>query len=203
MSGDLFEILFILAFILFGLLGGRKRKKKPGAGEPQRPQPRPRPVPRPAPERSAARQQRSAPPETAQDALLRELEGLLTGRAPRPVEQEAEWMPVPSDRVPDPVEARSLESLEVEETVLWGEGLDRASEARDTARWTEGRNRAARTLETLEEAGEASHRRFHERYDFSTRTEPRTARGPTFDVRDVRRAVVWSEILGSPVSMRE
>jgi hypothetical protein len=199
MSGDLFEILFILAFILFGLLGGR-RKKKPGAGEAQRP--RPRPVPRPSPERSTARQ-RSAPPETAPDALLRELEGLLTGRAPRPVEQESEWAPVPSDRVPDPVEARSLESLEVDETALWGEGLERASEARDTARWTEGKNRAARTLETLEEAGEASHRRFHERYDFSTRTEPRPARGSTLDVRDVRRAVVWSEILGPPVSMRE
>lgn len=199
MSGDLFEILFVIAFILFGILGGRK--KKPGAGEPQRPRPRPRPVPRPSPERATARQ-RSAPPETAPDALLRELEGLLTGRAPRPVEQEVEWAPVPSDQVPDPVEARSLESLEVEETALWGAGLERASEARDTARWTEGRNRAARTLETLEEAGEASHRRFHERYDFSTRPEPRTAGGSVFDVRDVRRAVVWSEILGPPVSQR-
>jgi hypothetical protein len=197
-GGDFFELLFVIAFILFGILGGRK--KKPGAGQPQVPRPRP------APDRSPAGRHPQPPPragsEPSQDALLRELEGLLTGRRPLPVEQdEPRWSPASSDRVPDPEEARSLESLEVEETAVWEEGLERASEVRDTARWTEGRDRPAASLETLEEAGEASHERYHERYDFTVQAE-RAARGPTFDVRDVRRAVIWSEILGPPVSER-
>jgi len=205
-GGDFFELLFVIAFILFGILGGKK--KKPGAGQPQVPRPRtrPRPAPRPTPDRSPAGRYPQPTPrassETAQDVLLRELEGLLTGRGPVPVEQdEPRWSPTSSDRVPDPEEARSLESLEVEETAVWEEGLERASEVRDTPRWTEGRDRPAASLETLEEAGAASHDRFHERYDFTVQAK-RAARGPTFDVVDMRRAVIWTEILGPPVSER-
>ena len=206
-GGDFFELLFVIAFILFGILGGRK--KKPGAGQPQIPRPRtrPRPVPRPAPDRSPGSRypqpQPRASSETAQDALLRELEGLLTGRSPVPVEEaEPRWSPTPSDRVPDPAEARSLEPLEVEEAAGWDEGMERASETPEAARWSEGLERPATTLETLDEAGDASHARFHERYDYSVRTKQRATRGPTFDVREVRRAVIWSEILGPPVSER-
>jgi len=203
MSGDLFELLFVVAFILFGILGGRK--KKPGAGQRQLPQPRPRPrpAPRPVPERSPlARRSPPAAPPTAQDALLRELEGLLTGQRPAPVEAEPEWVSTSSDRVPDPEEARSLESLEAETSAVWEEGLERASETSGTPRWAEGRDREAGTLETLEEAGEGSHKRFHERYAIAARAESRSPRSPTFDMNEVRRAIVWSEILGPPVSVR-
>jgi len=201
MSGDLFELLFVLAFILFGILGGRK--KKPGAGQRQLPRPRPRPVSRPAPERSpVARRPAPATSQAPKDVLLRELEGLLTGQRPVPVEAEPAWAPASSDRVPDPEEARSLESLEDEGSAAWEEGLERTSEIREAARWTEGRAQEAGTLETLEESGEGSHQRFHERYAVAARPESRSSRGPTFDVRDVRRAVVWSEILGPPVSLR-
>jgi hypothetical protein len=205
MSGDLFEILFVLAFILLGLLGGRK--KKPGAGQPQvpRPMPRPRPGSPPTARRAptVSRPARPpAPPETTQDVLLRELEGLLTGRRPGPVEQAPTGAPAPVHRVPDPDEARSLETLEVEETAAWEAGIERASEARETARWTEGRDRAPVTLETLEEAGESSHARFHERYAATAAAQPAVVEAPEDGLRHVRRAVVWAEILGPPVSLR-
>ena len=202
MSGDLFELLFVLAFILFGILGGRKKK---GAGQRQLPQPRPRPRPasRPAPERSSlARRPPPATSQTPKDALLRELEGFLTGQRPVPARVEPAWVPASSDRIPDPEEARSLESLEDEGSAAWEEGLERSSEVGGTPLWAEGRDQEAGTLETLEEAGEGSHQRFHERYAIAARVESRTPRGPTFDVQDVRRAIVWSEILGPPVSLR-
>jgi hypothetical protein len=204
MSGDLFELLFVIAFILFGILGGRK-KKRPGAGQQQLPRPRPRlrPAPRPAPERfPGARRPPPATPQTPKDALLRELEGLLTGQRPAPVEVEPAWVPASSDRVPDPDEARSLESLEDEGSAAWEEGLEQASDIRDTPGWAKGRDREAGTLETLEEAGETSHQRFHERYAIAPRAESRAPRGPIFDIKDIRRAIVWSEILGPPVSLR-
>lgn len=212
MGGDLFEILFVIAFILFGILGGRK--KKPGAGQ-TRP-PRPRPHPRPVPQRGASRSASSAgarePPQRTQDALLRELEGILTGRRPAPQ---------PFDQVPDPDEARSLETLDVSETdswdagleqaaqvgdtALWHEGRDRATGAvaADTPLWHEGRDRAAGSLETLEGAGEASHSRYHQRYGPTAVSGlQRKARGASFDLRDMRRAVILAEILGPPVSER-
>jgi hypothetical protein len=204
MSGDLFELLFVIAFILIGILGGRRKKPEAQQQLPL-PRSRPRPAPRPVPGRGSvghlAQRPRPASPQTAQDALLQELEGLLTGRRPIPVEDQPRKVPTSSE-VPEPEEARSLESLAVEEAAVWTEGRERASEVRDSPRWAEGREREAGSLETLEEAGEASHKRFHERYGVAARMEPPTSRGPTFDVQDVRRAIVWSEILGPPVSLR-
>jgi len=207
MGGDLFEILFVVAFILFGILGGRK--KKPGASQTGGTRPRP-----PMPGRTSSSGAPTARrPQTTQDALLRELEGLLTGRPPA---EPPPWAPVPGHRVPDPTEARSLETLDADETATWEEGLRRGSE--ETATWEEGLERAAKvqetpswlagqrrptaSLETLQGAGEAEHDRFHERYDVRSRPPTSGARRPTFDMQDIRRAVVWSEILGTPVSMR-
>ncbi len=59
----------------------------------------------------------------------------------------------------------------------------------------------AQSLETLEPAGEASHRRFHERY---VEQAPAPAPRPRADVfpaltpRTARQAIVWREILGPP-----
>jgi len=205
MGGDLFEILFVVAFILFGILGGRK--KKPGASQTGGTRPR-------LPGRASVSGPPTARrPQATQDALLRELEGLLTGR--RPADQPS-WAPIPSHQVPDPTEARSLETLDAEETatweaglqraseeaVTWEEGLQRASKVQETPSWLAGQRRPTASLETLQEAGEAEHDRFHERYDVRSRPPTSEAHRPTFDMRDIRRAVVWSEILGVPVSMR-
>jgi hypothetical protein len=193
MGGDFFEILFVLAFILFGILGGRK--KKPNATQTGGARPRPPIRGRPSPPRSPTGRR----PQSTQDALLRELEGLLTGR--RPTDQPP-WSPVPGHQVPDPAEARSLETLDAEETDTWEEGLRRASEVQETSRWMAGQERPAASLETLQGAGKPEHDRFHDLYDVASRPPTSSAHRPTFDLQDVRRAVIWSEILGTPVSMR-
>jgi len=197
MSGDLLEILFVAAFILFGLLGSRKKRPQQGR-PPTRPRPQPRtPVARRAPPRSQPTARASG---TDQERLLRELEGLLTGR---PVSEPAPASgPSPMRDMPDPDEAQSLESLEIEEGAsAWEEGLERASET-GTASWSAGSTRAAESLETLEEAGGASHKRFHALYDRQPDFVQKKPAPRVFGVADVRRAIVWSEILGPPVSER-
>jgi hypothetical protein len=205
MDGDLLELLFVAAFILFGLLGGRKKKR------PASPVPRPRPELRSRPDRTAVarpgapRGGRAPAPRAAgteQDRLLRELESLLTGR-PIPPEPPPAPARAPVRELPDPDEARSLESLEAEAPSRWEEAATRATEATEgTARWRAGRTRAVESLETLEEAGGASHERFHALYDRPP--EPAEPRGtqPMFPAGDMRRAIIWSEILGPPVSER-
>ena len=188
MGGDLFEILFVLAFILFGILGGRKKKPDTRTRRP--------PAARPGPQRRSPRR-RERVQRAGQDAILRELEALLGGRRPEPTAPRP--APMPTDLVPDPDEARSLETFEVEETDAWDEGLERTP---GTATWAEGADRRAATLETLESAGEASHERFHKRYELSAPARVTRRQGPDFDLQDVRRAVVWAEILGPPVSLR-
>jgi hypothetical protein len=104
--------------------------------------------------------------------------------------------------MPDPDEAQSLESLDLREGAgAWEEGLERASET-GTARWSAGSTRAAESLETLEEAGGASHKRFHALYDRQPDPVPTKPAPRVFGIADVRRAMVWSEILGPPVSER-
>jgi hypothetical protein len=199
MSGDLLEILFVAAFILFGLLGGRK-KRPPQGTPPARPRPqRWAPAARRAP---GSQPTTARAPATDQNRLLRELEGLLTGR---PVQREAEPASVTSGTadLPDPDEARSLESLEIEEGGGWEEGLERTSETAGTARWTAGHDRGAESLETLEAAGGASHKRFHSLYDRPPEPVKTKAVPPAFPGTDVRRAMVWSEILAPPVSLRD
>jgi hypothetical protein len=203
MNGDLLELLFVAAFILFGLLGGRKKKRVPTPT----PRSRPRPDLRSAADRTAVRQPPTAhaPAGAAprgrsdQERLLRELEGLLTGR---PVRPEPEPAPAPGsmEDFPEPEEARSLESLAPEEPSPWEEAKARVPDVTD--RWRAGRERPAETLETLEEAGGASHDRFHALYDRPPDVAQPTGTPPAFPTSDIRRAVIWSEILGPPVSQR-
>jgi hypothetical protein len=201
MGGDLLEVLFVVAFILFGLLGGRKKRPQQGT-PPARPRPQGRaPLARrtpPGPQPTTARA-----PAREQDRLLRELEGLLTGRRPVRSEPEPARMPSSTLDVPDPDEARSLESIDIDEAGGWDEGLERTSETAGTARWSAGSARAAESLETLEAAGGASHKRFHALYDRPPEPVKQKPVPPAFPGTDVRRAMVWSEILAPPVSLRD
>jgi hypothetical protein len=91
--------------------------------------------------------------------------------------------------VPDPDEARSLEVIE---------------EPAETARWMAGIERAATSLETTEAAGEVSHKRFRDRYE--TTAAARVTTDATASVKELavlRRAIIWSEILAPPMSLRE
>lgn len=195
MKGDLLQLLFVAAFILFGLLGGRKKKRPPT------PIPRPgaRPDARVGAERPTAGRSAPRSGRPDQDRLLRELESLLTGR---PARSEAEPPPTYGfvQGPPDPEEAQSLELLEADEPSSWEEAKARATEVTDV--WRAGETRAAETLETLEAAGGASHKRFHALYDRPPEVaKPRRPR-PSFPTAEMRRAFIWSEILGPPVSER-
>lgn len=181
---DLLQILAVIAFIVFGLLGGKKKKKAPQQTRPRSPlQPR------------AAPGARQAGVPTRQDDLLRELENLFTGRVSSPPRR----LPKPDE----PTEAVSLEPVDAEETAGWEAGLERAAGVTETAVWEDGLHRDAGSLETLEGAGEASHVRFHQRYAPSAVPRIVVSDRPTFRTSDLRRAFVWSEILRPPVSMRE
>lgn len=188
MSDDLLQLIFAAALVLFGLLGGQKKKKRPTTQQP------PRPRPKPAAPRSAAPRPRPAPapptsppaPAPQRDALVKELERLLGV----PVEVEG------SGAIP---EAVSLERTDVEDTRV---GPELVGPERVSTRWTEGIDRSETSLETLDEAGAQSHERFHQRY---AALAPMTATAdapPTIATRRLRQAIIWSEILGPPVSLR-
>jgi hypothetical protein len=185
MSDDLLQLIFAAILILFGLLGSKKKRPtqqpprqrpapRPGPGPRPRATARPAPAPRPAPPRPAATRQR--------DALVQELERLLGAQ----VEVEE------SGELP---EAVSLERTDVEEKRIRPEAAGES--------WAAGLAREAASLETLEEAGEKSHARFHARYDKAagpTTLDAAASSNPPL-IR-LRRAIIWSEILGPPVSER-
>ncbi len=66
--------------------------------------------------------------------------------------------------------------------------------------WQAGIRRSALTVETLESAGAARHERFHQMYVDRPADTPETGTGPSMD--EVRRAIIWKEILDPPVSSR-
>ena len=59
------------------------------------------------------------------------------------------------------------------------------------------------SLETLEAAGGASHKRFHDRYVSALPELTSPVVHPRLPVGGLRQAVVWSEILAPPKALRE
>jgi hypothetical protein len=185
MSDDVLQLIFAAVLILAGLLGGKKKKPTPPqpprrrpaqASRPARPAQAPRPAP---PMRPAPAPRPAASP--SRDALLDQLQRMLSGQVEaHPLEVE---LP----------EAVSLEATDVEERRQPVEGTN--------ARWAAGLEREAQSLETLEEAGESSHSRFHARLQATAAATPAAAEADPAMVR-LRQAIIWSEILGPPVSMR-
>ena len=181
---DLLQILVIVTFIVMGLLGSSRKKKRQ-----QQTRSRSRLHP------PAAPGTRRAGVPTRQEDLLRELENLFTGRVSPPPRR----LPEPEE----PTEAVSLEPVDATETASWEEGLEEAAAVQETTAWKEGLHRDTKSLETLEGAGEESHARFHRRYDHAEQRPVARPVGQEFHTHDLRRAVVWTEILGKPVSMRD
>ena len=200
---DLFQILVALA-VLFGLFG--RKKKRPGGGEAeQRWTQRTRAQPPVS---------RTQPPPQRPLEVRRPLPGLLgpRGHAP-PVESEMSGAPTMADELyrmlSGDMERRREETIEAEGTSLEVdriEAIERmpVEEIRPLEQITDVE---AYSLETLEPAGEASHRAFHRKYD-----SPPSAASPaapatpqrrrlTLDVRSARQAMLWTEILGPPKGM--
>jgi hypothetical protein len=174
MSDDLLQLIFAAVLILFGMLGSRK--KKPTDQGPRRRPPQTSSPPRPQPP-----QPRPQPaPQSHKDALVQELERLLGTR-------------VEVDEAGDLPEAVSLEATDVEDRRV---RLDQES-----TRWAAGLAREEASAETLEEAGTTSHDRFHARYMSASAVEARSAPADPAVAR-LRSAIIWSEILGPPLSER-
>jgi hypothetical protein len=192
MSDDLLQLIFAAALVLFGLLGGRKKKRptqQPPRRRPEQPRPRPKqPAPRsttPQPARPVPAA-RPAAPAPQRDVLVKELERLLGV----PVEVEE------SGAIP---EAVSLEQTDVEEKRV---GQERIGPERASIRWTEGMERGTESLETLEEAGATSHELFHARYPTAAPAIVTVEAPPGGATLRLRQAIIWSEILGPPVGLR-
>jgi hypothetical protein len=194
MDKDLFQVLLVLAFILFGLLGGRKKKKPPvpGGQTSGRTPAQPRPA-------------RDLPGQARRQVSLEELGRMLEAAQRPPTPTTPRRRPPRFEQTDAPETSTWMEGLErsaeSHETTQWEAGLARAAKARETSEWEAGLERAPITLETLEGAGDESHRRFHQRYDLSS---PATldAQPEQPDGAALRRAIVWSEILAPPVSLR-
>lgn len=190
---DLIQLLILAGVGLAWLLGGGKTKKRP-------PEPRPRrPAPRPAP-RPARTVQRHQPPTTVvvrpevprrqpADTMAEEIYRILSGEVEQREREE-------SLEILDAAE----ESLEIvrEEAAPTRRTLEKIHEAE------------AYSLETLEPAGEESHKRFHEKYATpSLPAQPAQPAEPTRRYRltvspkTLREAMVWREVLGPPKAFRD
>jgi hypothetical protein len=174
-NSDVLTLLVFVAFIALSLLG--RRKKKPSQAQ------RSRPAPRPQLRETAPR--RASPPRPPQrrpgDALRDLLAEIERAGEPRPEPRSA--------AAPEPDEAVSLEVIE---------------EPAETARWMAGIERTATSLETAEPAGEASHKRFRDRYKTTAAArDPPAAAASVSELATLRRAIIWSEILAPPVALRE
>ncbi|MBI2403578.1 MAG: hypothetical protein HYV20_12760 [Gemmatimonadetes bacterium] len=173
MSGDdLIQLLIAVAVIFFWLLGGKRKRQTPSGpsgGGSRRPQPRP------APRREVRRVPVARPQEPAggagqasgRDTTVADLYAILTGERPPSDETAESWEASAEAAAAEP---RSLEQVEGPEAV---------------------------SLETLEPAGEVSHRRFYEKY--VAPEQPAAAAAPGKPrVPRLRQAILWREILGPP-----
>jgi hypothetical protein len=210
---DLIQLLVALA-VMFGLFGGARKKKRGAADQ----QPRQRPPQRRRPE--APRTARlevpggplrrptlpspthlpsaPAPRPSTSDAFADEVYRMLSGELERSREESLEVEGASFElerRREDTLESRGMRT-EVERSI--------PEEIRPVENVTEVE---AYSLETLEPAGEASHREFHRKYDAPAPSAASPAapgtpqRRLTLDVRSARQAMVWREILGPPKGM--
>lgn len=154
------------------ILGGAGLAWLLSSGKTKKAPPEPRPR-RPAP--------RLAPRRQPADTMAQEIYRILSGEAEQR-EREA--------------------SLEIQETDEGSLEIIREEAAPSRRTLEEIHEAEAYSLETLEPAGEESHKRFHEKY--ATPAQPAQPAEParrlrlTVNARSLREAMLWREILGPP-----
>ena len=185
-----FDAVLVLGalWFLINLLTGLKRKSQP----PAEPQGRDDPV-RPAPSFPADATQREG---SRLEQVLREFERALeqTGPSGRPA----------SFPLPDAEEVEDRESLEIEPEVVSLERDVRRTPRREFTQDADAEQLVARRITAASVRDAARTKADHVQFDSQIRQEPAdhtATRGHTAE--ELRRAVVWREILGPPVSMRE
>lgn len=195
---DLFEILFIMLFVLIPIMEQvlKKRRKGPGSSGPSGPGSSSSEEARSQGE--AASQDRERESASAADMVPEDLWAVLTGEAADPdpsadeEPEEAPWQPEPEP--------------------WWSEGAEEGEESRDREPISaEYRGPEAYSLETYEREAvsleadvpspEARHRAFHELIDkpVPRRRRRKSALGEALsNRRGLRQAFVLQEVLGSP-----
>jgi hypothetical protein len=174
---DWVELIIFAVVVLFGLLAGDRKKS--------RRQPPARPRPRPSPRETGA----ATGPRSAQDP--RTIAEQLLERMRRQAEAEAR---AEREATLEPMHTSEAVSLETDVP----ERYEREPPSREIVVREIGEERDL-TLETLEGAGEASHRRFHDRYmtplaEVPPAPVPRMRMTP----RQAREAFVLMAVFGRP-----
>lgn len=180
-------ILLLLLWGLLSIFGGIAKKKQQGSQ---------RPGQRPARPTRAPKQ-----PETFDDLLTEMREQLEAARRAETREREG----AADDREPLPwaEEVEEVESLEVEPVVVSMEVPARIEEREVVDPNIEMQRVIQQRLADAEQRNRAWRLADHQQFDARIRAPAEEAALPPHRVRDLRRAVVWREILGKPVSMRE
>lgn len=179
-------ILLLLLWGLLSIFGGIAKKKQQRSQRPgQSPVPPPRSRREPATFEDLLADMREQL-EAAQRAERAEQEEGAGGREPLPWEEEVE----------------EVESLEVEPVVVSMEGPARIEERAIVDSDLEGQRLIAERLREAEARNRAWRLDDHRQFDARIRAPAAEAAPPPRHVRDLRRAVIWREILGKPVSLR-
>jgi hypothetical protein len=181
---DLIQLLILGGAGLAWLLGSGRAKKRP-------PEPRPRRQP-PPPTRPVQRYQ---PPTTV---VVRPA---VSQRQPAATMAEEIYRILSGE-----AEQRERDAtLEIQETDEGTLEIMRDETAPSRATLEEIHEAEAYSLETLEPAGEESHKRFHEKYARPSQpdqpakpAEPVRRLRLTANARSLRDAMIWREILGPP-----
>lgn len=183
-----FDAILVLGalWFLFNLLSGLKRKSRPPS--------RPRPVPQ-------DRQTLSSRPDSTQregsrlERMLREFERALeqAGAEGRPASQ-----PLPEEE-----EVEERESLETEPEIVSLEQDVRRASRREFNQDADAEQLVARRIAAATARDAATTKVDHTLFDNEIRQEPAEHTGTRgYTAEELRRAVVWREILGPPVSER-
>jgi hypothetical protein len=196
----------LIGFAWLVLNAIRKAGSKP-PGTPGTPPRRPPDTPRPTTRAQTGARPKALPPVTGADATQREgsrLEDLLRELG-RTLEQgSGPGGRAPDRRLPPAEEVEERESLEVNPEVRSLEIDPRRQARAEVDQDDEAERIVARRTAAAEAQGKPLTKADHRTFDARIRQEPadKTAtRGYT--ARQLRDAVVWREILGPPVSLRE
>lgn len=186
MNFDAILVLGALWFLVNLLTGLKRKNQAPG-------QPRAKPRVQPAPPARADATRREG---SRLEQVLREFE--------RAVDQSGPTGRRASFPLPDAGEVEERESLEAEPEVVTLEQDVRRAPRREFTQDAGAEQVVARRITAATVRDSARTRADHVKVDSQIRQEPAehtATRGYT--PQELRRAVVWQEILGPPVSMRE
>ena len=200
-------IIFAVVYAIVAILGKIKQAQQKGADRAPTPEPRPRLQPRPAPQRAPRPHQPASPRSPgntqAEATRLEELLRVLGEAAGVPTTEGTIGRPA---RVPLPAaeEVEELESLEVEEQILNLETVVRRPARREVDHDDEAEALIQARIRSAQARDRTLNRADHQAFDKKIRkVEPDNTRVAKAPRPSMRQAMVWREILGPPLGLRD